>query len=106
MLARDKAVALRSVELVSFPLSSQNQKTSKKCNPRLPLLGAQHERDSVKNKPANLLVVSLGKALNGMPTSLCGRQVLGPSSIPAVVAQSPSKDSWWPEEHPTIKYYP
>ena len=32
------------------------------------LLGAQHKkRDSVENKPASLLVVSLGKALNGTP---------------------------------------
>ena len=30
------------------------------------LLGAQHNRDSVENKPANLLIVSLGKTLNGM----------------------------------------
>ena len=52
------------------------------------LLGAQHKRDSVENKPASLLVVSLGKALNGMPPSLCGRQMVGPSSLPVVVAQS------------------
>ena len=52
------------------------------------LLGAQHIRDSVENKPASLLVVSLGKALNGMPPSLCGRQKVGPSSLHAVVAQS------------------
>ena len=50
------------------------------------LLGAQHIRDSVENKPASLLVVSLGKALNGMPPSLCGRQMVGPSGLP----------SWWP----------
>ena len=50
------------------------------------LLGAQHIRDSVENKPASLLVVSLGKALNGMPPSLCGRQMVGPSSLPVVVA--------------------
>ena len=50
------------------------------------LLGAQHNRGSVENKPASLLVVSLGKALNGMPLSLCGRQVVGPSSPPVVVA--------------------
>ena len=42
----------------------------------------------MENKPASLLVVSLGKALNGMPPSLCGRQMVGPSSLPAVVAQS------------------
>ena len=34
-------------------------------------IGAQHKkRDSVENKPASLLVVSLGKALNGMLPSL------------------------------------
>ena len=37
------------------------------------LLGVQRIRDSVENKPASLLVVSLGKALNGMAPSLCGR---------------------------------
>ena len=52
------------------------------------LLGAQHIRDSVENKPASFLVVFLGKALNGMPPSLCGRQVVWPSSLPVVVAQS------------------
>ena len=35
-----------------------------------------------------VLVLSLGKALNGMPPSLCGRQMVGPSSLPVVVAQS------------------
>ena len=45
-------------------------------------------RDSAENKPVNLLVVSLGKAFNGMPPSLCGKQMVGPSSLPAVVAQS------------------
>ena len=30
------------------------------------LLGAQQNKDSVENKPASLLVDSLGKALNGM----------------------------------------
>ena len=51
------------------------------------LLGSQHIRESVENKPASSLVVSLGKALNGMPPSLCGRQMVGPSSLPVVVAQ-------------------
>ena len=41
------------------------------------LLGAQHNRDSAENKQASLLVASLGKALNGMPPSSCGRQVVG-----------------------------
>ena len=44
--------------------------------------------DSVENKLASLPVVSLGKALNGMPPSLCGRQVVGPSSLPVMEAQS------------------
>ena len=52
------------------------------------LLGAQHIRDNVENKPASILVVSLGKALNGMPSFLCSRQMVGPSSLPVVVAQS------------------
>ena len=52
------------------------------------LLGAQHIRDSVENKPVSWLVVSLGKALNGMPPSLCGRQMVGPSILPVVVAPS------------------
>ena len=36
------------------------------------------KRDSVENKLASLLVVSLGKAFNGMSPSLCGRQVAYP----------------------------
>ena len=31
------------------------------------LLGARHLKEVVENKPASSLVVSLGKALNGMP---------------------------------------
>ena len=42
------------------------------------LLGAQHLGKVVENKPASLLVVSLGKALNGTPLPLCGRQVAMP----------------------------
>ena len=52
----------------------------------LPALRSAH-RDSVENKPVSLLVVSLGKAFNGMPPFLCGRQVVGPSSLPVVEAQ-------------------
>ena len=36
------------------------------------LLGTEQNRDSVEDKPASLLVVS---------PSLCGRQVVGPSSL-------------------------
>ena len=32
------------------------------------LLGAQQNRDSGKNKPASLLIVSLGKTHNGTPS--------------------------------------
>ena len=42
----------------------------------------------MENKPASLLVVFLGEALNGMPPSLCGRQMVGPSSLHVVVAKS------------------
>ena len=39
------------------------------------LLDARHLGEVVENKPASSLVVSLGKAVNGTPPSLCGRQV-------------------------------
>ena len=39
------------------------------------LLGARHLWEIVENKPASSLGVSLGKALNGTPPPLCGRQV-------------------------------
>ena len=37
------------------------------------LLDAQHQKNSVKNKPASLLVVPLGKALSGIPPFWCDR---------------------------------
>ena len=40
------------------------------------MLGAWHLRDVLENKPTSSLVVSLGKALNGAPLPLCGRQVI------------------------------
>ena len=33
--------------------------------------GALHKNNSVENKPSSLLIVCLGKALNGMPPSIC-----------------------------------
>ena len=39
------------------------------------LLGARHLVEVEENNPASLLVVALGKALNGTPPLLCGRQV-------------------------------
>ena len=43
------------------------------------LLDAQHQRDSVWNKPTSLLVVPLEKALCGIPPFWCGRQMVGNS---------------------------
>ena len=82
-----RASASQSVDWGSFPLSSHTKRLLKMVF-TASLLGAQQIRDSVENKPASLLVVSLGKALNGMPPSLCGRQMVGPSSLLVVVAQS------------------
>ena len=48
--------------------------------------GTQHNRNSVENKPASLLVASWGKALNRIPLFLCGRQMVGPSRWV----------DWWP----------
>jgi len=45
------------------------------------LLGAQQIKRSVKKKPASLLVVSLGKTLNGTPPPLTGRQVATAVSV-------------------------
>ena len=41
------------------------------------LLDAQHLGNSVKNKPASLLAVPLGRAFIGIPPSWCGRQMAG-----------------------------
>ena len=43
------------------------------------LLDVQHQRDRVENKPAGLLVAPLGKALCGISSSWCGRQLAGNS---------------------------
>ena len=40
----------------------------------------------MENKPVSLLVVCLGKALNEIPPSLCGGQVVRPNGLPVVVA--------------------
>ena len=82
-----RASASQSVDLGFISLVESYQKTLKNGIHSFPAWRLAN-RDSVENKPASLLVVSLGKALNGMPPSLCGRQVVGPSSLPVVVAQS------------------
>ena len=65
---------LQSVDLGSFPKSSHT-KGFKKYIHSFPAWCSAHG-DSVKNKPASLLVVYLAKTLNRMPPSLCGRQVV------------------------------
>ena len=61
------------------------------------LLGARHLGEVVENKPASSLVASLGKALNGTLSILCGRQV---------IQFSLRIEGWWQEEHPTVKKMP
>ena len=62
-----RASASQSVDLGgSFPLSSHTKRLYKMVS-TASLLGAQHLREVVENKPASSLGVSLGKALNGMP---------------------------------------
>ena len=61
-----RASASQSVDLGFIPLVESYRKTLKMVS-TASLLGARHLWDVVENKPASLLVVSLGKALNGMP---------------------------------------
>ena len=53
------------------------------------MLDARHLREVVENKPASSHVVTLGKALNGKPPPLCGRQVARPGegwAAPGILA--------------------
>ena len=87
---------LHSVGLGFIPLVKSYQKTLKMVF-TASLRGAWHLGEVVENKPASLLVVSLGKALNGTPPPLCGRHV----------AQFSLRiEGWWQEGHPTIKQMP
>ena len=56
--------ASQSVDLGFNPLVELYQKTLKMVS-TASLLDARHLRDVMENKPASLLVVSLGKVLNG-----------------------------------------
>ena len=47
-----------------------------------PLLGNQHDRASVENKPASSLASSLSKTLNMKPPFLRGKNVMGKSRLP------------------------
>ena len=79
-----RASASHSVDLGFIPQVESYQKTLKNGIYSFPGWRSAN-MDSVESKPASLLVVSLGKALNGMPPSLCGRPMVGPSSLPVVV---------------------
>ena len=74
-------------------------KDFKKWYSLLPCLALSIERDSMENKPASLLVVSLGKALNGTPPPLFGRQVAPPVlhriTIVKLLTQHVVKDHSW-----------
>ena len=73
----EKAFASGAVDL-SF-ISSRVKPMTLKLVFTAFLLDAQHYRNSVANKPASSLVVPLGKALSGFPSSWCGRQIAGNS---------------------------
>ena len=74
--------ALQPVDLGSIPKSSHTGILT------APMLNAQHEMDSVKQKPESLLIMSLCKALNETNVSSYGRQVVGSDSLLVVEAQS------------------
>ena len=69
---------------VHFP-SRVIPKDFKKWYSQLPCLVIS-TRDSVESKPASLLVVFVGKALNGMSPSLCGKAGGGAKQSAVVVA--------------------
>ena len=82
-----KASASRSVDLGFISQIESYQKTFKNGIYSLPSWRSAI-RESVENNPASLLVATLGKTLNGKPPFSCGKQVMEPSSLPVVVAQS------------------
>ena len=52
------------------------------------LLGDQQEKDATEKKARQCSCYSFGQPPNGVPSSWCGRQVVEPSSLPAVVAHT------------------
>ena len=80
-----RASASQSVDLGFIFQVESYQKTLKNGIHSFPAWRSAN-RDSVETKPSSLLVVSFGKTLNGIPSFSCGRQVVGPSSLPVVVA--------------------
>ena len=85
-----RALASQSVDRRFIFQVESYQKTLKNGIHGFPAWSSAH-KDSSENKPASLLVVSLGEALNGMAPSSCDRHVARPSSLPVVVAQSDKK---------------
>ena len=74
-----RASASQSVDLGFISLSRVIPNDFKKWYSQLQCLALSiKKRDGVESKLASLLVVSLGKALNGTPPSLCGKQVAYP----------------------------
>ena len=69
-----RASPSQSVDL-GFNSLSSHTKRLKKMVSTVSLLGARHLGEVEKNKPASSRVVSLDKAINGMPPPLCERQV-------------------------------
>ena len=67
----DRASASQSVDLGFIPQVESYQKTLKNGIHSFPAWRSSR-RDSVENKRESLLVVSLGKALNGMPPASGG----------------------------------
>ena len=82
-----RASASQSVDLGFIPQVESYQKTLKSGIHSFPAWRSVY-RNSVEKKPASLLVVSFGMALNGTPPPSCSRQVAGPSNLSLVVAQS------------------
>ena len=78
--------ASQSIDLWPISIVDSYQKTLKNGIDSFPAW--QSAQTSVENKPVNSLVASLGKTLDGISPSFCGRQMAGPSSLPVVVTQS------------------
>ena len=71
--------ASASTAKVSGLIQSRVKPMTSKLVFTVSLFDAQHQRESVENKPASLLNVLQGKALNRFISSWGGRQVAGNS---------------------------
>ena len=78
VLRRDGVVVRASFSqsvYMGFNYLVESYQKTLKNGTKASLLGARHVREVVENNPACSLVVSLGKALDGTPPPLRGRQV-------------------------------